>query len=110
MLGILLIYFIGKHFYDLAIKFNKSKWGFAILGVISYYAGTFIGGIIIVLIYEYGMSKSIDTMNDFVLSLIALPFGILACWLFHYLLKNTWTKSQLKQENEKPSIQDIGKY
>jgi len=42
MLGLLLIYFIGKYFYDLAILHEKSKWGWAVIGVVSYYAEGFI--------------------------------------------------------------------
>ena len=34
MLGLLLIYFIGKYFYDLAAEFEKNKWLYAILGVV----------------------------------------------------------------------------
>ncbi len=44
MLGLFLLYFIGKIFYQLAEAHNKNKWVFAILGVIAYYAGTFLGG------------------------------------------------------------------
>jgi hypothetical protein len=35
MLGLILIYFVGKAFYDLAGLHGKSQWGFAILGIVS---------------------------------------------------------------------------
>jgi len=37
MFGIILIYWVGKYFYQLAIEFNKSKWGYAVLGLATYY-------------------------------------------------------------------------
>ena len=105
MLGLLLIYFIGKKFFDLAKKFGKSEWGFAILGVVIYYVGTLIAGIIIVLGYELSSSSSIDDLNEFALSFISLPFGILSCIGLHYYLKNTWHKNK---EAIKPNIDEIG--
>ena len=100
MIGLLLIYYIGKQFYELAGENNKSKWGFAILGIVSYYAGTFIAGIVMALIYEIGMSKSIDDINDVVLGLIALPFGVLACWGLYKVLKSQWSKQSTFSASE----------
>ncbi|MCK7589955.1 hypothetical protein M0G43_05155 [Subsaxibacter sp. CAU 1640] len=105
MLGILLIYFIGKYFYKLAEEFNKNKWLFAILGVVVYYVGTFIGGILIGILDEI-VGIGFDWDNNLALGLIALPFGIAAAYLFHYLLKANWEKSVVIVEDE---IQDIGK-
>jgi len=93
MIGLLLLYFIGKAFYELAHEHDRSRWGFAILGVISYYAGTFIGGIVLALIYEFGLSQSIEDINEILLSVMALPFGILVCWGFYHLLKRSWSRS-----------------
>ena len=45
MLGFLLIYFIWKYYSELAVEHNKSKWGYALLGIATYYIGTFIGGL-----------------------------------------------------------------
>ncbi len=93
MLGLLLLYFAGKAFYDLAQEHGRSRWGFAILGVLSYYAGLFIGGIIVTLIYEFGLSKSIEEVNEILVSLMALPFGVVICWGFYNILKSAWSKS-----------------
>lgn len=93
MLGILLIYYIGKYFYVLAGERGKSKtiqWTFAVLGVVVYYLGTFVGGMLLgVLGYAFELFD-IETMNDFLISLLALPFGVLACWGFYMILKNNW--------------------
>jgi hypothetical protein len=92
MLGLFLIYFIGKAFYQLAFEFEKNNWGFAILGIISYYAGTFIGGIILGIIGLLANSDFMETMPNLAINLIALPFGLLACWGFYKILENRWSR------------------
>ena len=47
MLGLLLLYWIGKYFYKLAEAYDKSKWGFTILGIVVYYAGIVVLGLIL---------------------------------------------------------------
>jgi hypothetical protein len=93
MIGLVLLYFVGKAFYDLAGINNKSEWLYAILGVGSYYAGLLIGGILIAIGYELFVG-SVDEVNDTLLSILALPIGVLACWGFYRLLKSRWEKSQ----------------
>ena len=105
MLGILLIYFIGRYLYKLAEEFNKNRWLFAILGVVIYYVGTFFGGIIIAILDELFMF-GLNWENDLILAIIALPFGLGLVYLFHYLLKKKWEKSVII---ETESIEDIGK-
>lgn len=105
MLGLFLIYFIGKKFYELAGEHGRSEWGFAILGVISYYVGTFIGGIVIVIALELWGSSSIDSIDDIALGFMALPFGILSCVGLYHLLKRIWSKSPTFDPN---IIDEIG--
>lgn len=81
MLGILLIYFIGKYFYRLAEKFNQNKWLYAILGIVTYYVGTFVGGIILA-IFDELLTMEINWENNFALGLLVLPFGIASTYLF----------------------------
>ncbi|MDC9721492.1 MAG: hypothetical protein PSN34_01800 [Urechidicola sp.] len=107
MLGLLLIYFIGKHFADLATEYNKKKWQYAILGIATYYAGTFVAGVIIAIIYELFLIQSIDDISDLILGLMAMPFGILSCVGVYYLLKKNFKKNKTTSEN---NIQDIGSF
>lgn len=93
MLGLVLLYFAGKAFFDLAGNHGRSKWGFAILGVLSYYGGLFFGGILIALIYEFGFSQSIDEVNDMLLGVMAIPIGVLTCWGLYKGLEARWKKS-----------------
>lgn len=98
MIGLVLLYFVGKAFYDLAGINNKGQWLFAILGIVSYYAGLFIGGIMLGVAYElfYG---SLDEVNDTLLSVLALPFGVFACWGFYKMLKNRWERKESHSTN-----------
>lgn len=93
MLGFVLLYFAGKAFYDLAGRHGRNKWAFAILGVVSYYGGLFFGGILIALIYEFGLSKSIDDQNETLLSVMAIPVGVLTCWGLFKGLEARWKKA-----------------
>ncbi|MBX2828672.1 MAG: hypothetical protein KTR22_10940 [Flavobacteriaceae bacterium] len=106
MLGIVLIYFIGRTFYRLAEQHGRSPWGFAILGVLSYYAGTFILGLALGIALEFWGSYSIDTMSDIQLALIALPAGLLASAALYFILKRIWKKNEKVDEN---LIDEIGK-
>lgn len=105
MLGILLIYFIGKHFYKMAETYNKNKWLFAILGVVTYYVGTFIGGIVLAILDEIFV-LGINWDSNLSLGLMALPFGIALDYLFYKILEKKWKKEFVPVGNE---IEDIGK-
>lgn len=105
MLGILLIFFIGRYFYRLAEKYDQNKWLYAILGIVTYYSGTFIGGIILAILDEFFLI-GINWNNNFTLGLIALPFGLVSAYLFYFLLNKKWKKSFVQIKDE---IQDIGK-
>lgn len=105
MLTIILIIFIGKHFIKLAEAYNKNKWLYAVLGVISYYAGSIIGGVIIGVLSEV-FGWYIDWENTLLMTLIAIPFGLGTVALFHYLLKKNF---ELNKPEPIQSIEDIGK-
>lgn len=87
MLGLVLIYFLGKYFYDLADEYDKNKWGFAILGVVSYYVGSFISAFLIVIVLEVSSPGAVDTINEHLLGLMAVPFGLLAAWILYKVLE-----------------------
>lgn len=105
IIGLVILYFIGKYFYKLAEQFNKNKWLFAVLGIVVYYAGTFIGGIILGIL-DALIGFDFDWDNDIALGLIALPFGLATAYLFYFILKKQWEKSFVIVEDE---IQDIGR-
>ena len=41
---------------------------------------------------------AIDDMNKHVLNIIAVPFGLAACWIVFQILKRSW-KKKYRQEN-----------
>ena len=92
MLGILFVYFIGKAFYDLAGKYNRHQWGFGILGVVAYYAGSILGAMIVGFVGEYYSEGFIDDVSDRALGAMGIPFGLLTCWLTYVLLRKSWLK------------------
>ena len=106
MLGLVLLYWIGKYFYKLAEEHNKSLWGFAILGVVTYYAGTLIFGFLLGLVAELISPGFFDDFNETLLGFIILPFGLLTCYLLYLYLEKTWKKTK---PNTHTLIEEIGK-
>ncbi|MDY2587956.1 hypothetical protein [Winogradskyella aquimaris] len=93
MLGLILLYWIGKYFFKLAEEYNKNKWGFAILGVVTYYAGIIIFSFIFGIVIELTSPGAIDNINETLLGLMMLPFGILSCYVLYKYLEKTWKKN-----------------
>ena len=106
MLTILLIYFIGKRFYDLSEEYNQNKWLYAILSVLIYYVSGMIilSGIALldIFVFEWGF----DWDSYFGINLLGVPIGLLTVWGFYALLENRWKKSVVVVKDE---ISDIGK-
>lgn len=104
MLGLLLIYFIWKYYYELTVTYNKSKW-YGLLGIASYYIGTFVGGFAISMVALSSSGfNSTDGMNDFLLGLIALPFGLLSVWSLYKILKKRWSNTDEHLNNDSNSL------
>jgi hypothetical protein len=92
MLGLILVFFVGKYFYDLAARYNKSEWGYAILGVASYYAGTAIIGFVIGILGEFAVISDVESIPTIVLTLVAIPAGALTSFLTYRYLENRWDR------------------
>ncbi|WP_405296668.1 hypothetical protein [Algibacter sp. Ld11] len=105
MLGLVLLYWIGKYFYKLAEVYNKSQWGFAILGIVVYYAGIVIFAFALGIIAELVAPGAIDGVNDTLLGIIMLPFGLLSAYLLYKYLEKTWEKNK---PNTDVMIDEIG--
>ncbi len=106
MLGLLLLFWIGKYFYKLAEKYKKSQWGFAILGVVVYYGGILAFSLIIGIIAEIVSPGFFDTFNETGFGILMIPFGLLCCYLLYKYLEKIW-----KKNNPDPVelIDEIGK-
>lgn len=109
MLGLVLIYFIGKTFMALAEAHQKHKWGHAILGVVSYYAGTLLAGIIFLLFMESDDPFSeTRTTPDILINLLSIPFGALTCWLTYYFLQKRWEEQAIVDNSDILDMDDEG--
>lgn len=102
MLGLIFIYFVGKAYYKLAEEHNKNKWLFAITGVLSYYAGIIVGGILAYLAYDMYMANQggyYEEPNDLILGIIGLLLGLLTCWGYYSLLKKNWENKVFQEDS-----------
>ncbi|NNK81660.1 MAG: hypothetical protein HKO92_00925 [Flavobacteriaceae bacterium] len=105
MLGLLLIFFIGKYFYELAQDYYKHRWLYAILGIVTYYASGAIFGVILS-VFDFILELNINWDDSFGVNLLGIPIGLAGCYIFYIMLKNRWEKEDLKSKDE---IDDIGK-
>lgn len=74
----------------MAEKFNKSKWGYAILGVVAYYAGLYISLFLIGMGMGLFVPEKIDSINETLFGLLGVPFGLLASHLLYKFFKKQW--------------------
>lgn len=94
MLGLLLVYFIGKQFYQLAFQHDRNAWGFAILGVIVYYGVTFLAGMLFAYAYlEFG-NGTIESGTELLLTVLTIPVGILGAYILYKTLEKNWSNSK----------------
>ncbi|AUC15630.1 hypothetical protein BTO06_10935 [Tenacibaculum sp. SZ-18] len=100
MIGIIILVIIGKKFYELAGEYEKSKWGITVLGIVSYYSGVFVFGIILAAILIAMESNWMETTDRLSLALIELPSGGLSSYLLFMFLQKKW-------EKEKPQLDNV---
>ena len=107
MLGLLLVYFIGKYYYQLAFQYNRNAWGYAILGVIVYYGTTFLSGFLFAFAYMEMGNDSIDSGTELLLTVLSIPIGILGAYIFYKGLEKSWKKSNSDSFNSDILDQDL---
>lgn len=86
MLSIVFLYFIWKYFSELATTYGKKKWVYGIVGIVSYYAITFIFGVLLYLYFLYDPSFFPD-LDETTIGLISIPVGILGVVALYHLFK-----------------------
>lgn len=93
MIGLILIYFIGRQYYFLAHDYQYNRWLYAILGIGSYYLGTMVFAFTIALLANHSeFFFDLAHSTPFVQGLISMPLGLLFCWIFFHLLRASWQK------------------
>jgi len=92
MLGLILVFFVGRAFYNLAKEFNKTPWLYVIIGIGSYYLGIIIYSLAVGLLVGIFNPDLLEGSFSIVIGLTAIPFGVLACYLYYSMLKKDWSK------------------
>lgn len=92
MLGILLVYFIGKSHYQLAERFEKKPWPYAILAVVLYYLGVFGGGLLLGIVLAFTAPEFLENANEFVLGLLCIPIGLLVVYGSYKYFEHKWER------------------
>ncbi len=100
MLGYLLLFIVGKTFYNLALKYSKNKWLFAFSGIAAYYLGLYIGIVFFALFSAITGYPYFDSVNESILSVLALPFGLLLSLVFYIFLKRKWSTIKMKDTSD----------
>ena len=112
MLALLLLYFIGKKFYDLAGTYNKQQWKFSILSIIVYYGSIVIIQVLVGIIFYILIPSSFDYngnakgKDELIISLLSIPLALLIVYFLYRYLENKWKKEEIQR---RPNIEDIGK-
>lgn len=97
VLPILLLFFIGRNFYVLAKKHQKNSWFFTLLGITTYFFGIYIFRISHnFILQKIGTPYLLEGINRYILGLIAMPFGLLLCFLLDRFLEKRWSKLKIK--------------
>jgi hypothetical protein len=91
MFGLVFIYYIGKAFYDLALRHDKNNaWAYAFLGVVSFYGSSIVGAVLVGITISLWSPETLDGMSDNAFGLMGIPFGLLGCWGLYYYTQKRW--------------------
>lgn len=105
MLLYIVLFVVGRFFYNTAIDNDKNGWGHGILSIVVFFVGTNAASVLIVLAFSI-LDEDLTSMpGELGISLMALPFGFLACWGLYKLLFYNWSKEEKFNEN---IIDEIG--
>lgn len=94
MLGLLLIYSIGKKFYDLAELYEKKKWLYVLLALLVYYGSMFFLVMILAVVMEL-VGSSIEGWSELALSVLGIALGVITVVVFYNILKKKWKNQQI---------------
>lgn len=108
MLGLVFIYFLGRAFYNLAEKFNKNPWGYAVLGVVVFYGGQFALGIVAALfmIDDIDSLGNMDSGTEMGLNIAGLFVGGLITWGFYQYLQHRWESAPVTTFQDSDILDD----
>jgi len=92
MLGLLIVYFFGKSYYDLAKLYGRNAWGYAILGSVIFLAAQFVFGFLIGILI---LLADLDTnIPPIVLSIAALAFSAFITNMIEKMIRKNWEQNK----------------
>lgn len=100
MLSIVLLYFIGKAFYDLAGNHNRNKWGMTIAGLATFFGSQVVLGFVMYMFMEVDIEGNLIAMSEVALNFLAIAVGALMTWAFYELLKHNWKNTSTVSDLE----------
>lgn len=107
LVDIIFIIIAGKYFMQLAEQYGKSKWGYAVLGIISYYGAAFLFALGYGFILGLFFPDQFDVLDGSMLILLAVAFGLVVCIILYQILRRKW-KREAKMIPSKNVIDEIG--
>lgn len=98
MLGLIPLFFIGRYYYQLAHEHDRSRWGFAFLGVgiaiVSQLLFGFVAGILAV------VTNNLQWLDSpFIITILAIAFSIALVVLVYKLLEKSWVKNPIEKSS-----------
>lgn len=100
MFSFFLIYIIGKAFYSLAKSYGRHKWGYAILGVLSYYTYAVIISVTADFFLVFVLDDIDDEVLPKVLNLSTLILGLVGCWFTYNRLEKHWSEEDIIEDED----------
>lgn len=92
MLGLLVIYFFGKSYYDLAKLYGRNAWGYAILGSVIFLASEFLFGVLIgILIVLANLHAEVPSL---VFSIASIAFAAFLTNQIEKAIRRNWEKQK----------------
>lgn len=93
MLDIIIIMSAGGVYFNLANEFNKKNpFLYGVLGAVIIYGFLLVFAFILGIVVEILSPGTITTMSPLLLTIICVPFGILAAWVGYRMLKKRFEK------------------
>ena len=102
MIGLLILiapaFVIWRYFSELAHEYDRSRVGFAFIGIGVYFVSQILFGFILGIILA--ITGTFLELNDIVVDFMGILLGIGSAWLCHYLLKRAWEKQRSQGSGE----------
>ena len=109
MFGFVFIYWIWKGFSNLAISYNKNKWKYFIIGLVSYFGFSFVIAVVFMVIMGFVSGFDLVGNGEYDSPAYNICFSVLGglcCYGVYKLLERKGEKE--RELAEKEGIESIG--